>query len=305
MPPRWFSLLIIAGWLSMTGWLVWSELRTHFEADEQPSFVPDLVDEAQPERSWISWRVYLEGRARGGGPNETFTARTVTEITEKPDIQYTLRFRFEPHNAVGDVMDLGDLRLRRINSLYRIDQKGRLLALETDIAFDQKLPLTINKWMEIAFALNGEVRDGMFRSRFEAAAGEKEMTGELPAVPLQDKGSVLLPLHPLNKLSRLRLGQTWRMPIVNPMADALSAYVGVSSEPRRLVARVRPNYEMLPDEDKDIPCLVIDYEEEGDGEKSQPRTWVRAVDGLVLRQEATLNGKRLVMHRLQIPDPLE
>jgi hypothetical protein len=304
MPPRWFSLLIIAAWLSMTGWLVWSEVRSHLEADEQPSFVPDLVDEAQPERSWISWRVYLEGRAHGAGPGETFTARTVTEITEKPDIEYTLRFRFEPHNGTVDGMDLGDLRLHRLNSLYRIDQKGRLVALETDIGFDRTIPLT-NERMEFAFALNAEVRDGLFHSRFHAGTGDKEMTGALPPVALQHKGSVILPLHPVNKLSGLRLGQTWRTPIVNPMADALAAYAGISLEPRRLVARVRPSYEMLPDEAKEIACLVIDYEEQGDGEKTLPRTWVRAVDGLVLRQEATLNGKRIVMHRLSIPDALE
>ena len=46
-------------------------------------------------------------------------------------------------------------------------------------------------------------------------------------------------------------------------------------------------------EKRGVPCLIIEY----DDEETQPRTWVHVDTGLVLRQEVTQLGKRLILQR--------
>jgi hypothetical protein len=188
-----------------------------------------------------------------------------------------------------------------MTSAYRVDREGRLLGTEAEFEVDaQGLP-------DLLVKLEGEVRNGQFYGKCAIGSFERD----LDPVPVARRGNVLMPMHPVNKIKidKLHPGQTWTMPLVNPLADALR---GGDSGPRTIRARVLPELEELPNplskmtpgHTKPILCLVIEYDADDDSaRKTKPRTWVRAADGLVVRQEADVGGERMVMQRDMIPEP--
>jgi hypothetical protein len=340
MPPRWLCVVIVAFWLAATGWLVWSELRDEFGPDEPPQFIIDLVDEAQPERVRIRWLVWqgdepdeaislyqiytdafghlaspqafapLAAAVSHAGllsvPPPTFTATTWIEHHEQRD-DFTLHVRLDPGASRADRrLDLGLLRLKRMESAYRVDRSGRLLGTAAEFDFDVALP----HGEDVQVRVDGEVRGGQFHSKYELTSPLLHQEQVLDPVPVSRRGTALMPTHPVHRLRGLRPGQTWTMPLVNPLGDAVGALMPgpLRSGPRTLRAHVLPELHLLPALSKTIPgkapirCLVIEYDV-GDPDAPRSRTWVRPEDGLVLRQEAELfDNKRLVMQRDVIPD---
>jgi hypothetical protein len=156
-------------------------------------------------------------------------------------------------------------------------------------------------------SLTGEVRQGRFFPHLRAEIPEElAREADLPPVEVSHHGSVLLPLHPVNRIQGLRPGQTWRMPLVDPLADSLAVMrPGLGSGPRFLAARVLPELQMLPQQPRQqgrngIPkrhtsasCLVIEYQDE----EMSARTWVEEDTGRVLLQEASSGGERWRMFR--------
>jgi predicted PhzF superfamily epimerase YddE/YHI9 len=89
-------------------------------------------------------------------------------------------------------------------------------------------------------------------------------------------GAVLLPLHPVKRLTGLKPGQTWRTVVLDPIPDSLIAIQGLTNEARKVTAKVRPVVERIDWAQRtDVACLVIDYE----GDRIAVSTWVRRDDG--------------------------
>ncbi len=344
MPPRWLCCVIIAFWLGVTGWLLWSELRDRFAVNEPPPFVIDLVDEAQPERDRIRWRVwqgdelpvnvnvgdiYSDLFAKLAAPDyaplsavfsfiglnylppATFTARTFIDHREKQD-DFLLRVEFIPTITRPEGMVFDRFKLKRMNSEYRVDRAGRLLGTKAYFEFD----LDFLGGSDMTVQLEGEVRGREFFSRFRVHSPILEHEKELDPIPVSYRGSVLMPTHPVNKLRGLRPGQTWTIPLFNPLGEALGNTLPGANRfgERTLRAHVLPELRPLPllppiakgllRDEKPISCLVIEYEDD-DENTIKPRTWIRAADGLVLRQESDLFGRRLIMQRDVFPDVSE
>src|SRR5439155_25849236 len=84
------------------------------------------------------------------------------------------------------------------------------------------------------------------------------------------RGSVLNPLHPVNRVTGVKAGQHWRVPLVDPFGDALKATVaqmaggkspGATAEPvaRFLDAEVLAQPQNLEWEEGVQTFLVIEY----------------------------------------------
>jgi hypothetical protein len=119
---------------------------------------------------------------------------------------------------------------------------------------------------------------------------------DLAPVTIARRGGVLNPLLPVNRLTGIKRGQRWRVPMLDPIAEALLAYVHQQPPATKfLEAHVQVASEDLEWQDKRPPvsCLIIDYT----GDDTFGRTWVRESDGLVLRQEMTHAGERLTLRR--------
>ena len=113
-------------------------------------------------------------------------------------------------------------------------------------------------------------------------------------MPVSAHGSVLSPLHPVNRIAGLRPGQTWRLPLVDPIKDALTALAaGQPGAEIVLTAHVLPQTETLTWNNQPTECLVIEYQ----GDDVSARTWVQVGTGLVLRQDSERDGERLSLVR--------
>ncbi len=103
----------------------------------------------------------------------------------------------------------------------------------------------------------------------------------------------------------MRPGQRWVVHEINPLRDAMSSLmkgfvgqqgIGLPDEAREaFVATVgdRPEALAWGKDRADVMCWVIDYR----ANDSRVRTWVRADDGRVLRQEASREGDAIALER--------
>jgi hypothetical protein len=300
MPSRFLSLGIVVFWLAMTAVLLYREAWPLLQPDMPPPFTIDLVDEAQQKMADTRWSVFLKGTI----PDASGTiARTKVDYLPKSDT-FVLNLNLRCVNPTHNGLSLGSLTLRNMTSNYRVNRKGQLLGMEAEFLFDVEVARL--KIKNVNAFLTGDVEDDQFRSRyrFRVPGLLNDYASDLKPVKVSYHGSILMPMHPVNRIKGLRPGQHWRMPILNPLADALSGtmsangLLGSESEIRYLNAHVRPNIEMLPGQKEPVPCHVIEYEDE----ELQPLTWVQEGSGLVLQQEATLmHDSRIVMRRDPIP----
>lgn len=286
MPPRWFCLAVIVTWTGFNGWLFYHDLLPRLLPYQPPPYSIDLVEEATTRRPYIDWLVFLDGR-------KVFQART--RIEHPAHDTFDLSAEYTPVSAQTRVPVNGVL-VRKMASAYRVNTAGDLLGLTVTIEGSPQLA-QVFRVVEADFTahIDGDVEGGRLAPtlRLELPGGAGR-TVALPEVPVARGGSLLLPLHPLNRLRGLKPGQAWTMRVFDPLADSLGALQGGGGEARFLRARVRPEAEMHSwGRRQEVSCLVIDYE--GDGLRGE--TWVAEDRGLVLKQEVRLADNHWVIYR--------
>lgn len=289
MPSRYLSLAIVAFWLATMGWLVNRDIAPSLRPGQPPPYSIDLADEAQVHAPRIRWAIL---RVRDGKEAKIGRARTWVSYRPADDT-------FELHSETDD-LSLGGLLLAvsvpHMKSMYRVQPDGTLREMTAKL--DAKVRAALSN-LDIKAELAGEVRSGQFFAHgFLEAAGWGRHELDLQPVPVSANGSVLNPLHPVNRIAGLQPGQQWRMPLVDPLADAVRAQMGdlpgIKSGPKFLNATVLDKLQSLTFEARPVDCLVIEYR--GDDELAA-KTWVRQSDGLVLRQEAAGFGDRVILQR--------
>lgn len=273
-----------------------------------PSYAIDLMDEARKQgQTDIQWRVFYEKKTsadsrgdRDPGGEPTFTATTEVNYREKPDDSFAFQMEFSPRKGRFRYFKVGILQIKEMTSLYRVNRAGQLLEMEAQFDFSLEKIKT-----DFRLKLEGRVENEKFYSsyRVQSPLLEEDLVQNLPTLKMNYQGSILQPLHPVNRIRGIRPGQTWTMPMINPLQDALKASQGwgqAEVQVEYVLARVSPKTQLLPDCEYSIPCYVIDYEDSRD---MNPRTWVQVSTGLVLRQEATpLPGTRMIMQRKYLSD---
>jgi hypothetical protein len=288
MPPRWVSAAIIVGWIASAVWLFRLELWPSLEPGAPPPFTIDLIEEAQTTKVPITWHVTQNGQY-------TLNAKTSVEHRVKEN-DFTLRAVFTPRSPQeeGDKLpaESQKISIESLNSAYRVTPDGQLLDLEITMKFVYK------KTLECEMRVWGEVSNGQFTPHYEITS-PSSLKMSLPPVPVSSQGSVVMPLHPVNRITGLKPGQEWRVPVFDPVSDSMASLTGGAGEVRFLRAKVRPQTESVLWNRVDTPCLVVDYQEENEhkDDKMTAETWVRAADGLVLKQIANLSGTRWEMIR--------
>jgi hypothetical protein len=285
MPPRWLCLVILAFWLSTTGYLiVWPQLRDMLATDEPPPYTIDLADEAQGNHA-THWQV-------SHNDQDSHTAESTVKYLGDDTFELGMVLRARPRVPEAP---RGLAVVQRIESTYVVSREGNLLRTRTRAHFD--LPVTGD---ELTVAFDGEVRGGRFYSRYLFRSAAQEIPGTLDPVDVSACGSVVNPMHPLRRIGGLRPGQTWRQPL-DPTAEALArALARLGARTPSLVARVLPEPQPLAWLGKERSCLVIEYH---DGDELRARTWVLQGSGLVVRQEAWEGDESWVFTRTT-PDGL-
>jgi hypothetical protein len=306
MPSRWISLAIVACWLAAMGWLFWQDLWPSWRPGEPPPFHIDLVEEVQKANKLRNGWTVLRQKSGEPKPHEIFRAFTTVEYVPDDD---TFRLRAEFTTKKGKdpnahPFEVAGFRVDSMTSEYRVDRAGELRALRAEIRVTPREQL--GKVMALMgreggesprLILWGEVRgDQLFaHCRGSLAPPAPGIDIDLPPAPVSHNGSVIMPLHPVNRIHGLRAGQSWRQPVIDPFRDAFAILPGASGGVSYVNARVLPEPQSLElGPNAQTRCLVIEYEEDG---KNIGSTWVEEGSERVQRQEAVLEGDRWIMQR--------
>ncbi|HEV3202962.1 MAG TPA: hypothetical protein VGY77_01205 [Gemmataceae bacterium] len=269
MPGRFLIISIICFWLATTSWLFFRDLWPRLAPGEPPPFTVDLADEASDQK--IYWAVLKDGANKG-------YAQTWVKYYSEDDtfeIAGVIKIWESPHKEGGPDLEM--------ESQSRVTREGELRQITAHA-----------KVKEIRVQVAGRVAKRRLFTRFDIITPVFPLKFDLPPVPVSHRGNILNPLLPVNRIQGLALGQGWRVPLVDPLEDALKSLTGGTLDVRFFDARVLPEFQILNRGlGKNDQCLVIEYK----GEDRHAKTWVRESDGLVLRQEATLNGETLILQR--------
>ena len=294
MPSRPTILAVVLFWLAAVGWVGYRDVWPRLAASGPPPVAVELGDEAS-QLVPVRWNVTRGGQRVG---------RLTTPMTYQ-DTDDTFRLT---HKYANLTFDFGRIRAMfpEVTLTTRVARGGALR--EQGMAGRMQVQLkTGEEFQTIAEAradVEGEVRGGVFHSRCDIDSPLLKVKRDLDPVPVPD-GQALSPLQPVGRIANVRPGQRWVVHEVNPLRDAMGSVLkgfvgeqgfGLPAEKREaFVATVGDRPEPLPwGKDKaDVTCWVIDYRA-GD---ARVRTWVRADDGRVLRQEASRDGETLALER--------
>lgn len=302
MPSRPITGVILAFWLAMTGWLIEREVVPMMLADAAPAYQIDLTEELEwTERNAgkrvgsvgdVRWSLELDGK-----PNQK-AARSRVVANEDRTYEFRSAFLFDlgmlKIEALGFKVDVQEME-----SSYLVTPDGKLLAVWAVIGGNlgprkakRDQPSELED-PEFTFGIKGEIIDGQFEPIFFSSGFEHK----LDKLDVSRQGSIVNSMHLVNRLNGLYDGRTWKIPKVDPFEGLKAKYGGLLGQitgPFDLIAKVRTD--TLSWDRKEVACYKIEYHE-ADKDVSA-RTWVRRVDGLVLRQEATVLGKAMVLQRI-------
>jgi hypothetical protein len=306
MPPRWLSVVIVAFWLGTSAWLLWHDLWPRWRPGEPPPYAIDLIEEVTTTNNKpriIAWTVLHDDEP---------VLRAETWVTRPAPDVFELKAEYKPpQGSAGDGASMGPLKVRSMGSTLRVTENGRLLGIEFRV--DGQVRVKGRKWfgfagfqaeglegLDFTGQLTWEVQGTRLVGRVHVrdTAGLLDNRLDLAPVQVSAHGSLLVPLHPVNRIQGLRPGRRWRQPVLDPLAGSLAGFnVSPAGAVRFLDAEVRPLAEPRSYKGRLVGCLVIDYRGE---EGKEASTWVEEDSGLVVRQEFWTEGGHWEMRREQL-----
>ena len=284
MPSRPVVALIVLFWTATLGLAFYRDLWPRITASGPPPIAVDLTDEATQYLP-IKWKVL-----RGGKPIGTLTTKLAYQ-----DADDTFEFTSQYKDLRFDVGAM-QVVFPDVTTRTRVTRSGSL----REQSMTGKLRLGD---LQAEAKVEGRNENGVFVGRCEITSPLFNLKSDLAPVPVKD-GQALNPLQPVNRITGIRPGQHWFVHEIDPLGQALAALFkekfgqGLSlpeSRKEALEARVGDEPEVLVwgKSREEAACWVIEYRS---GE-ARAKTWVRASDGKVLRQEATLLDDRISLER--------
>jgi hypothetical protein len=279
MPARHTIAVIVLFWMATAGWLFHRDIWPQLRRGEPPPYYIDLADEARKSDLKIRWVIKRPGKEREIGRAYTWTRY----VGERSD---TFELNFEVKN-----LDLGLVQVKRVSGAYQITRQGQLLGVNADVDAFVNWPGL--KSQQFHATLDGKVKDQMLTPHCAIELDRHPLYEmDLTPVTLSSQRSILNPLNPVNRVMGLRRGQHWRLPLIDPL-DAVAPSLKPVPSLSYLNAEVLSETQTIRWNGQDWPCLVIQYT----GGNRSAHTWVRESDGTVLRQEATVQGDKLILER--------
>ncbi|MFO0808090.1 MAG: hypothetical protein U0746_05665 [Gemmataceae bacterium] len=288
MPSRLTMLAILAFWLAATGWFAARDIAPHWRAGDPPPYTIELADEAMRNLLPVRWTLSRNGKPLG-------VVRTHLRYSAADD-------NYELSAEAPEIVLLDIVLLKVVASNFRdvvcVSRDGELRATHTYVQLRATGPLngTFTASLDAVVA-----RNQLLRRCTLVSPGIGEFSPTLEPIA-QVHGSILNPLHPVPRITGLRLGQRWRQPLVAPHGDILRAALAqlpggdkaaalAEQGPKSLDAEVREG--TMPWNSQTHDCFVIEFR----GDEFLARVWVDKADGLVLRQEADSHGETMRLER--------
>jgi hypothetical protein len=290
MPPRIAVAGIVAFWLATTGYIAYRDVWPRVFASGPPPVSIELADEAR-QNVPAKWALY---RNRKPGDKPIGRLTTQMKYLDADDaFQFTYRYsdlKFEQ----GDVT----LAASEVVSEVKMTRAGELR--EQSMTGKVKLSIRGAEVLDGTIAVRGSVTNGVLTGRCELKSNLLgDIAEDLDPIPVPKNGQPLNPLQPVNRIGGVRGGLSWEVDESNPLQDAVldlfkkKFRLPEQKQKKTLVAQVDREQQTLTVNGAEVSCWVIEYR------RAEPvaRTWVRATDGKVLRQEAFEKGESLTFER--------
>jgi hypothetical protein len=279
MPSRWLCVAIVVFWLAANAWLLWRDVLPSLRTGQPPPFAIDFIDEVEMNHpADAAWKVFRDG---------VEIYRAVTKVApHNEDESFELSCLVTVNASLVHDKDPGGkglFHLKRFENKYSVARDGGLREMTTSA--EGLLDVATFKGARVKFELSGQVRDGWLafthRTLVSLRGEGIDRDDPLEPVPLPPRSSVLAPLHPMNRIQNLRPGQFWNQLVIDLVSGG---NVTSSGGPQRLLrAHVRPRPELLEWHGREMPCLVVVYEDDD----TEVLTWVEQNSGLVYKQQVT------------------
>ena len=289
MPSKRTIALIFLFWLLTSGYVAYRDLWPRLFVSGPPPVAIDLADEAAQSVP-VRWNIFrgdrkvgrLVTRADYVKHDDTFQFTNVYKQLEL-EIVSGMKCEIPELVTVVHVTRGGDLREQSL--------EGRLIA----------------NWLGFELSgsafIHGTVSNGQLLATCEIKSSLWDLKQTLDPVSVP-QGQPLNPLLPVNRIANLHLGQSWQVELSDPLADAIGAMIRkrlgeqgsklLQEKRGALFARVMAEEQHLLWYQNEISCRVIEYKQD---HEAIARTWVRASDGKVMKQEAFRGGERLTIER--------
>ena len=289
MPPRIAVAGIVAFWLATTGYIAYRDLWPRVFSSGPPPVSIELADEAR-QNIPAKWALY-----RNRKPGDKPIGRLTTQM-KYHDADDTFQFTYRYTDLR---LDQGDITLEAKEAVSEVKMTRAGELREQSMTGKVKLSLRGAQIAEGTIAVRGVVTNGVLTGRCELKSDLIDIAGDLDPVEVPKNGHPLNPLQPVNRIGGVRGGLEWKVHESNPLQDAvfelLKKKFRLPEQKRKesLVAQVDRAQQTLNVNGADVSCWVIEYRRT----EVVARTWVRATDGKVLRQEAFEKGESLTFER--------
>jgi hypothetical protein len=288
MPPRVAVAGIVLFWLATTAYTAYRDVWPRVFQTGPPPVTIELADEAR-QNVPAKWQLSRNGQKVG----------RLTTLMQYNDAENAFVFSYR-YTGLKFEQSGVTLEVPQATSEVRMTRDGDLKAQTMNV----QVSLGGSKEVGGTIDVRGAVTNGVLTGRVEIKSAFLNLAGDLDPVPVP-KGLPLNPLQPVNRIANVTAGQQWQVSESNPMGEAAGSLIRkklsefglrLPEEKKKdsLVAKVgdEPQPLKLP-RGEEVACWVIEYR------RAEPvaRTWVRASDGKVMRQEAFEKGESLVFER--------
>jgi hypothetical protein len=206
MPVRHHVVAIILFWLGAMGWLFYREVRPRLWPNEPPRLTFTLEDEAQRAKAPQQWELIWNGVDLG------YTESRV-DYNERDDtfaLNSTIKLWTKDRSGGGRPAVVVEL-------MYRVTRESELREIAATAVTQDKT---------FRAEVRGSVQGGQFRPHVRIRVPKnpllKNMDKDLDPIRVAERGYVLDPLEPMNRLPKLRPNQHWEMPLSTPADDIIS-----------------------------------------------------------------------------------
>jgi hypothetical protein len=281
MNSRWYNTTVVVLWLATMSWLVWEKFLPPLLVGEPPSY--SQVIDAQNLDPPVGWNVFWKSQQLGWALTDT--KKQPTGLTE---IRGRVHFDTLPLGAMAPIWlrPFVGLAKKPVDKLHMdassellIDTFGRLLRFESSV----QLPPLIDM-----VSMRGIVEGGQLE--LLVRSGNQSFSHEISLPP---KALLSDALSPQTRLPGLHVGQTWSVPIFNPLWPTKSPIEIIS-------AAVEGTDPILWNGEIINAWLVVYRHDSGSGaganQNVKGKLWVRR-DGVVLKQETILFDSPIVFIR--------
>jgi len=275
MANRIFVCFVVALWLGSMSWLMVDKILPSFHDGEPPtmsSFEPNV---------YVAWRVQWSGREVGYAASyrQPSVLRT-TNIDNRVVLKDVPLMDLVPALMRHVVGDIGSLKLDARTTL-EFDSLDNFSRFESTVAIND---------VASVLRLNGKV-NGAFLD-LKVRFGDVTYS---PKAPLPDQSTLSEALFPDAKLPYMYVGRRWREEVYNPFRSPSAPVEAVHAEVVGVEAMEYANKmtRVMRVEFRSAPGAGISEES-----RLQAVAWVRARDGMVLRQDVYITNSHLRFDRL-------